>query len=240
MKKLKILVVLLVSTILASCVTTKMTSNNLEEKIYSIVYDPQENKQGFVYAIGEHYDYQVEPCKYSIQTVAPTSLSRSQNAIYSSCLQGLEFILRHKKDIKEVVWNFNQGIDTSNQFISGTYQAIFPRNKLQDIINQNKGEMIKELTLDEQKKFQRSNVDYVKISIPFAGKVVKLTNRNEILAKGQFKKPLLVNVPVTEWKKRLSIMPVLKGTAAIALAPVAVVLLVPYVAVIGHCESTVC
>lgn len=150
MKKLNILLLPFLSVALASCVTTKIKSSSVDEKIYSILYQPQEYGLGQVYAIGEKYDYQIKPCQERHRAVVAINANDASNNSQSYCQKSLEFILKHKDEMKVATLDFALSNSSSSiQVHSGAYNAIFLRNKIKANLIQEKNSTIQELTIGE-------------------------------------------------------------------------------------------
>ncbi|SPL71858.1 hypothetical protein [Acinetobacter stercoris] len=233
MRYMILLKIILGGIFLTGCTTTKYISQPINEKIYSIAYQVEQDNLGKVYAIGEKFDYVISPCDKSITYTKESS---------ERCRNGLAFIVKNRQYIRGVVLDFElKKTDSKINVTQGYYKAFLPTNSIGKKEFQDKNSFLyKEITKDEENQFSISNDDFIKVIIPFQGEVVKLSNREQILKLGQFKEPLIVQTSMSEVKKSRSLMPIAKGIGAVIIAPVGLVLMIPGVAIIGYCESHHC
>lgn len=226
-------------SLLNGCATFHvLDSKNTIEYIDTLHYD-QTNAQ--IYATGRTYDYQLDVC-------SSRSYMSLSNPKY--CTNTFNYILAHKNQILLSNLKFSISTGVRNK-VEGDYTTYLKLNLEEAIrINKTQETMFSMLHPDELRKVnQELNTTYTKDDIVrgsayFYGRTIQLKNRSEMLAQGRLKKPLEVPIRIDEISKSYSFSEPAKGVGktigAIVLAPIGLVLMLPYAGVMAYCEPNNC
>lgn len=214
---------------------TTVKNEQTIESISTLLFDQDKN---IIYAVGNEFDYQVSPCASAFG-----KLIIDQQKIDEACLKTFLYALEHKNLMIDSTLDFKIQTGQFNQ-VFGYYQTYYKNDE--HITNSNQPDKIIErrklnsFELNQlNKKLDTSyTTDQIyKLHTWITGKTVELKNKNELLALGQLKTPMQIKVTIQQQKKSLTLMPIVKATGAIALVPIGLVLMLPYTALIGYCES---
>ena len=228
-----------VLSLLNGCTTFHVIdSKNTIEYIDTLQYD-QTNAQ--IYATGRTYDYQLDVCSFR-------SYRSISNPRY--CTNTFSYILTHKNQILLSNLKFSISTGARNE-VDGDYTTYLKLNLEEAIrLNQTKETMFRMLDPDELRKVNQelkttyTKNDIVSGSSYFYGRTIQLKNRSEMLTQGRFKKPLEVPIHINEISKSYSFSEptkvVGKTIGAVVLAPIGLVLMLPYAGVMAYCEPNNC
>ncbi len=205
------------------------------EHIDTLHYD-QTNAQ--IYVTGHTYDYQLDVCSsHSYMSIS--------NPKY--CTNTFNYIIDHKNKILLSTLKFNITTGARNE-VDGNYTTYLKLN-LNDAMHI-KETMFSMLSPDELRKINQelkttyAKEEIVRGSAYFYGRTVQLKNRSDILAQGKLKKPLEVPIEIKELSKSYSFGKPAKGIGktigTIVLAPIGLVLMLPYAGVMAYCEPNNC
>ena len=221
------------------CATFHVVESKKTIEYIDTLYYDQTNAQ--IYATGRAYDYQLDVCS------SHSSMGIS-NPKY--CTNNFNYILTHKNQILLSNLKFSISTGARNK-VDGNYTTYLKLN-LEDAIRINKTQetMFSMLSQDELKKVNQelktayTKDDIVRGSSYFYGRTVQLKNRSEMLAQGRLKNPLEVPIQINEISKSYSFgqpaKRVGKTIGAIVLAPIGLVIMLPYAGVMAYCEHNKC
>lgn len=228
-----------VLSLLNGCVTFHVIdSKNTIEYIDTLHYD-QLNAQ--IYATGRTYDYQLDVCP---------SLSYRSPSVSKYCSNTFNYILAHKNQI--LFSNLKFDISTGDRNKVDGYYIVYLQLNLEEAIRINKTQntmfsMINPNELREVNQALKKTYtkdDIVRGSSDFEGRTIQLKNRSEILAQGRLKKPLEVPIHINKVSKSYSFSEPVKGVGkaigAVVIAPIGLVLMLPYAGVMAYCEPNNC
>ena len=228
-----------VLSLLNGCATFHVIeSKNTIEYIDTMHYD-QTNAQ--IYATGRTYDYQLDVC-------SPRSYMSISDPRY--CTNTFKYILTHKNQILLSKIKFSISTGARNE-VEGSYTTYLKLN-LEEAIHLNKTQkmMLRMLPENELRKINQelkttyTKDDIVEGSSYFYGRTIQLKNRSELLTQGRLKKPLEVPINIKEISKSYSFSEPAKGVGktigAVVLAPIGLVLMLPYTGVMAYCEPNNC
>lgn len=230
----KLLYTMLIATLTACSSIQTVDEKKQIEQIHSLLFDKNKN---LIYALGTTFDYQVRPC-----TAFWGQATIENFQVDQRCLATFHYSLEHKDLILDRDLDFSIHTGASTQ-VDGYYHTYLKIDRIvAEPYIQNKQLDLRTLNTQELEKLnQKLNTNYSKEQVFktrtwFHGNTVQLNNKNELLALGHLKQPLQVPVKIQQRQKSYSLAPIAKGAAAIVVAPIGLVLMLPYAAVIAYCE----
>ncbi len=237
---MKKVLILLSCILLNACVSMVVTdTRQQQEKILSILYHQQNN---LMYAIGENYSFQLQPCK-------PTLQSYNQTPFDPKCLESIDLLLEdaftgkiiaaqlmlfiRQGDVDAVHGNYRVYL----RLTDAEYQEYVARRhlKIRTLDTQDHQYLNKRSALG----MDTQNV-YV-LNVHFDGQGIELKNKQQILEQAQFKQAVIAVMHISTVEKHRSVgdfgQMVTSGATAVVLAPIGLALMLPYAAVMAVCES---
>ncbi len=217
MKKYSIILLSVLITSLVGCATIETSFNRIDETIYAMVSDTNNDT---IYLVGKHSDYILTLCGY---------FKKKEKQRKADCLNYTKQIFQYNLDKQSIhtdmVWEIQKG--AINNIVGYVYLVLPPDLALtkqqidslslrKDTVNSDVLARINQTTGKNYPEKQR----FWKVSFGGAGQVVNLSNRQQILDRYSLKKPIKMDAMETTYGKESFFSAVAKTAVLTVVAPI--------------------